>query len=170
MSQMEGKDDFYAAGTKLAEQIADSKSTEVSIASLQALIRDFLPQHEEVQEVLRSIVTRPDFLELAKLAGSESGVARKYVFLERMRKVYSIEAIAVIDRLVSGMMGIGIDIISDNLNGNSALITERLAPSQYINSQENDKEEGSRTKESRARADTVDDSGNPKWTGFVGFD
>lgn len=167
---MEEKDDFYAAGRKLAEQIADSKSKEVSIASLQALIRDFLPRHEEMQEALRSIVTRPDFLELAKLAGSEKGGAQKYVCLERLRKVYSTETVAVVDRLVCGMLGLGIDIISDSPNGNSALIAASLAPSEYINSRERDKEKGSRTKESQARADTIDNSGNPKWTGFVGFD
>lgn len=61
MSQQQEVDDFYAAGRNLAQHITDSNGKDISSATLQALIRDLLPQHEELQEALRSIVARPDF-------------------------------------------------------------------------------------------------------------
>ena len=106
MSNQEKIDDFYAAGRKLAEHIADSKGKEVSTATLQALIRDFLHQHEDLQEALRSIVTRPDLLQLAKLASSGKGGAQKTAFVENLRKIYSAETIVAVDSLACGLLGL----------------------------------------------------------------
>lgn len=117
MYQQVEKDDFYAAGRKLAEQIADSKGKEVSTATLQALIRDLLPQHEEAQEALRSIVARQDFLQLAKLAGSGKGVAQKCSFTESLRSVYSAKTVEAAERLVCGMMGIGVTTTQNHSEG-----------------------------------------------------
>ncbi len=108
MSQLEETDDFYATGKKLAQHIADSNDRDISTATLQALIRDLLPQHEEVQEALRSIATRPDFLQLAKLEGNGNGLAKKCAFIESLKKIYSAETIHAADRLVCGMMGFGV--------------------------------------------------------------
>lgn len=105
MFKQEDADDFYAAGRSLAEHIADLEGEEVSTASLQALIRDLLPQHEDMQEALRSIVARPDFLELVKLAGSERGVAPKGLFVESLKKIYSMETVEAADYLACGVMG-----------------------------------------------------------------
>jgi len=104
MSQLEEADDFYAAGRKLAEYIANSNGKEVSTATLQALIRDFLPQHEDAQEALRSIAARADFLKLVQLAGSGLGVAQKCAFIESLRKIYSAETTIATDRLVCGIL------------------------------------------------------------------
>lgn len=106
MSQLEEKDDFYAAGRKLAQHITNSKGKEISTATLQALIRDFLPQHEEVQEALRSIVARPDFRELVKLAGSRKGVAQKCSVVESLKKIYSIETVEAAENLMRGILGL----------------------------------------------------------------
>jgi len=108
MSQLEETDDFYATGKKLAQHIADSNDRNISTATLQALIRDLLPQHEEMQEALRSIATRPDFLRLAKLEGNGNGLAKKCAFIESLKKIYSAETIHAADRLVCGMMGFGV--------------------------------------------------------------
>ena len=50
--EQEDADDFYVAGRKLAAHIAYFKEKDISIATLQALIRDLLPEHEELQEAL----------------------------------------------------------------------------------------------------------------------
>jgi len=105
MSKQEDADDFYAAGRQLAEHIADLEGKEVSTASLQALIRDLLPRHEELQESLRSIVARPDFLQLVKSAGRGGGIVRKNAFIQSLRKVYSMETLEAADYLASGVMG-----------------------------------------------------------------
>lgn len=107
MSHVEESDDFYAAGRKLARHIANSKSKDLYTATLQALIRDFLPRHEELQESLRSIVARPDFLQLVKLVGSQKGLAQKCFFVENLRNKYSAGTIIAADRLVCGMMALG---------------------------------------------------------------
>ena len=108
MYEQEDADVFYLAGRKLAAHIAYFKEKDISIATLQALIRDLLPEHEEVQEALRSIVARPGFLQLVQLAGSEKGVAQKCVFSESLRKIYSAETVTAADSLVCGMIGLGI--------------------------------------------------------------
>lgn len=107
MSQLGEIDDFYEAGRKLSEYIAYSKGKQISTATLQALIRDFLPQHEELQEALRSIVTRPGFLQLMQLANSGKGVAYKCAFTESLRKVYSVETVNAADSLACGVLGLG---------------------------------------------------------------
>ena len=66
---------------------------------MQALVRDLLPHHEELQEALRSIVARPDFLQLAKLAGSGRGIPQRDAFLERLKNVYRSKIISDIKRL-----------------------------------------------------------------------
>lgn len=106
MSQLEEVDDFYEAGRKLSGYIVDSMGKHISTATLQALIRDILPQHEELQEALRSIVTRPDFLQLVQLANSENGLAKKCAFVESLRKIYSGETVVAADSLACGMMGL----------------------------------------------------------------
>jgi len=108
MSQLEETDDFYATGRKLAKHIADSKDKEVSAATLQALIRDFLPQHEESQEALRSIIARPDSLQLFKLANSGQGGAQKCALIESLKSIYSVKTLEEADRLVCGMLGLSI--------------------------------------------------------------
>ncbi len=108
MYEQEDADVFYLAGRKLAAHIAYFKEKDISIATLQALIRDLLPEHEEVQEALRSIVARPGFLQLVQLAGSEKGVAQKCVFSESLRKIYSAETVTAADSLVCGMIGLGV--------------------------------------------------------------
>ena len=106
MSQQEDGDDLYAAGRRLAEHIAVSSDKDISTATLQALIRDFLPQHEELQEALRSIVARPDFLQLVILAGSGKGGAQKCALIESLRKIYSTDTVEAADKLVCGIMGL----------------------------------------------------------------
>lgn len=108
MYEQEDADDFYVAGRKLAAHIAYFKEKDISIATLQALIRDLLPEHEEVQEALRSIVARPGFLQLVQLSGSEKGVAQKCVFAESLRKIYSAETVSAAESLVCGMIGLGV--------------------------------------------------------------
>ena len=108
MSQLDEADDFYATGRKLAKHIGDSKGKEVSTATLQALIRDFLPQHEEVQEALRSIIARPDSLQLVKLARSGQGGAQKCALIESLKNIYSARTVEAADRLVCGMLGLSI--------------------------------------------------------------
>lgn len=104
MEQQEDAGGFYTAGRKFAEHIADSNDKEVSTATLQALIRDLLPQHEELQEALRSIVARPDFLKLVKLAGSGKGGAQKCALIESLRKIYSTGTIEAADNIVCGIL------------------------------------------------------------------
>jgi len=108
MSQLDEADDFYATGRMLAKHIGDSKGKEVSTATLQALIRDFLPQHEEVQEALRSIIARPDSLQLVKLARSGQGGAQKCALIESLKNIYSARTVEAADRLVCGMLGLSI--------------------------------------------------------------
>ncbi|WP_255124504.1 hypothetical protein [Synechococcus lacustris] len=108
MYEQEDADDFYLAGRKLAAHIAYFKEKDISVATLQALIRDLLPEHEELQEALRSIVARPGFLQLVQLAGSEKGVAQKCVFTESLRKIYSAETVSAAESLVCGMIGLGV--------------------------------------------------------------
>jgi hypothetical protein len=131
MSQLEGTDDFYVAGRKLAKHIADSKGKEVSTATLQALIRDFLPQHEEEQEAFRSIVARPDFLRLVKLASSGQGVAQKCALVESLKNIYSSKAVEAADRLVCGMLGLSVKIAHDDSEGQKTTVNtfshERMA-------------------------------------------
>jgi hypothetical protein len=100
MSQQEDGDDFYAAGRRLAEHIAESSDRDISTATLQALIRDFLPEREELQEALRSIVARPDFFQLVKFVDSGKGVAQKSAFIESLRKIYSTDTVEAADKLV----------------------------------------------------------------------
>lgn len=108
MEQQEDAGGFYTAGRKFAEHIAVSNDKEVSTATLQALIRDLLPQHEELQEALRSIVARPDFFHLVKFVDSGKGVAQKCAFIESLRKIYSTDTVEAADKLVCGMMGLGV--------------------------------------------------------------
>ena len=108
MYEQEDADDFYLAGRKLAAHIAYFKEKDISVATLQALIRDLLPEHEELQEALRSIVARPGFLQLVQLADSEKGVAQKCVFAESLRKIYSAETVSAAESLVCGMIGLGV--------------------------------------------------------------
>jgi len=107
VTKQENADDFYAAGRQLAEHIADLEGKEVSTASLQALIRDLLPRHEELQEALRSIVARPDFRELVKLAGSGRGIPQRDAFLGRLTNVYSSKVISDVKHLTSGLLQTG---------------------------------------------------------------
>jgi tetratricopeptide (TPR) repeat protein len=107
MSNQEEIVDFYAAGRKLAEHIVDYKGNDIPTATLQALIKDLLPQHEELQEALRSIVARPDFLQLAKLAGSGKGILQRDRFLERLKNVYSSKIISDTKHLTSGLLQTG---------------------------------------------------------------
>lgn len=104
MDQQDESNDFYAAGRKLAEYITDSSGMDIPTATIQALIRDFLPHYEELQEPLRSIVARPDFLQLTQLAGSEKGVAQKNNFVTKLKKIYSTETICAADSLTCGML------------------------------------------------------------------
>lgn len=150
MSQRVETDDFYEAGRKLAEYIADSSGEDISTATLQALIRDFLPQHEELQEALRSVVARPDFLQLVRLASSGKGGAQKCALIESLRKIYSTDTVEAADKLVCGIMGL-------------------IATATQNESAENNIEEA-KTEEDYAWNDIISDSGKPKWTGFVGFD
>ena len=110
MPQLVEIDDFYEAGKKLAKHFADSKGKDISIATLQALIRDFLPQHRELQEALRSIVARPEFLQLM-LVGSKIGLAQKCAFVENLKKIYSAETVSAADSLVCGMIGLSVTTI-----------------------------------------------------------
>jgi hypothetical protein len=108
MSQQEDTEDFYAAGRKLAQHIADSNDKDISTATLQALIRDFLPQHEDTHEALRGIVSRPDFLQLVKLSGGGAkGILQRDAFLERLKNVYSPKIISNIKHLASGLLQVG---------------------------------------------------------------
>jgi hypothetical protein len=105
MSQQEDTEDFYAAGRKLAQHIADSNDKDIPTATLQALIRDFLPQHEDTHEALRGIVSRPDFLQLVKLSGSgKKGIIQRDAFLERLINVYSPKIVSNIKHLTSGLL------------------------------------------------------------------
>ena len=104
MSQQVGADDFYEAGRKLAAHIADSSGKDISTVTLQALIRDLLPQHQQLQEALRSIVGRPGFLRLLPLAGSERGCAQKSAFIESLKKIYSAETVTASESLIRGML------------------------------------------------------------------
>jgi len=107
MPKQDDADDLYAAGRQLAEHIANSDGKEASTATLQALLRDFLPQHEELQEALRSIVARPDFQRLAKLAGSGRGISQRDAFLEGLKNVYSSKIISDVKHLTSGLLQTG---------------------------------------------------------------
>jgi hypothetical protein len=122
MSQQEDADDFYAAGRKLAKYIADSKGKAISTATLQALMRDLLPQHEELQEALRSIVARPMFFQLLQLIGSGRGAAEKLAFIESLRKAYSAETARAADSLVCGMMGLGTNTIPSESGSNKVVV------------------------------------------------
>jgi len=103
-------DDFYLAGRKLAKHIADSKGKDVSAATLQAMIRDFLPQHDELQEVLRSIIARPDSLRLVKLANTRHADPQSALILkaliERLKIIYSAKTVKAADRLLCGMLSL----------------------------------------------------------------
>jgi len=114
MSQQEEADDFYAAGRKVAEYMADSKGKDISIATLQALIRDFLPQHDELQEALRSIVARPEFLQLVQLAGSGTGAIQNSAFIANLTNIYSAKTVGAADRLARGIMGLGLATIQND--------------------------------------------------------
>lgn len=135
MSQQEDGDDFYAAGIRLAEHIAVSSDKDISTATLQALIRDFLPQHEELQEALRSIVARPDFLQLVKLAGSGKGGAQKCALIESLRKIYSTDTVEAADKLVCGIMGLNHKTSSSDLGPNTALDTKAFQEAKVIASE-----------------------------------
>jgi hypothetical protein len=104
MSQREEADDFYIAGRMVAEHIAHSKDKDISTATLQALISDFLPEQGELQGALRGIVARPDFIQFIQLAGSEKGAAQKSAFTESLRKTYSTKTVGAIERLINGIL------------------------------------------------------------------
>jgi len=103
-------DGFYLAGRKLAVQMADWRGKEVSTATLQAMIRDFLPQHDELQEVLRNIIARPDSLRLVKLANTRQPDAQSALLLstliERLKIIYSAKTVEAADRLLCGMLSL----------------------------------------------------------------
>ena len=117
MSQQQETDDFYAAGRNLAQHITDSNGKDISSATLQALIRDLLPQHEELQEALRSIVARPDFFQLVKFVDSGKGFAQKYAFIESLRRIYSTDTIGAADKLACGLLSVEPPGLAHNQNG-----------------------------------------------------
>lgn len=105
MSQLKETDDFYAAGRKLGEYLVDSNGKDISTATLQALMRDFLPQHEEAQEALRSIVAIPSFRQLLPLAGSNhKGVLQRDAFLQSLQDVYAPRIINASKQLINGLL------------------------------------------------------------------
>jgi len=122
VTKQENADDFYAAGRQLAEHIADLGGKEVSTASLQALIRDLLPQREELQEALRSIAARPDFLQLVKLASSGQGGAQKCAFIESLKNIYSAKTVEAADRLVCGVLGLSVKTAHDESEGQKTTV------------------------------------------------
>jgi hypothetical protein len=154
MSQLEETDDFYAAGRKISEHIADSKGKEVSTATLQALIRDFLPQHEELQEALRSIVARPDFLQLVKLAGCEKGILQRDAFLERLKDTYSPKVISATEYFINGLL----KICTGNGIRTASKKQDKASSPGKINENETSVTNAKQTQE------------RLKWSGFTGFD
>ena len=120
MTHLEEADDFYAAGRKLAKHIADSSGLDIPTATLQSLIRDYLPQHEELQEALRSIVARVDFLQLVKLAGSRKGGAQKCAFIESLRKIYSTDTVEAADKLACGLLSVEPPGLANNQNSSKS--------------------------------------------------
>ena len=57
-----------------------------------------------MQEGIKSIVVRKDFLQLAKLAGSGAGIAERDAFLESLKIIYSSTIISCTRDLINGLL------------------------------------------------------------------
>jgi len=154
MPQLVEIDDFYEAGKKIAKHFADSKGKDISIATLQALIRDFLPQHRELQEALRSIVARPDFLQLM-LVGSKIGFAQKCAFVENLKKIYSAETVSAADSLVCGMIGLGVTTIQSESEAQK-IVVDTLTQQRKASGVEIEQQEDHPTEEDTLQGNSIE--------------
>jgi hypothetical protein len=96
--------DLYSAGQKIGSHLAKLSENEITPALLQALIRDYLPEHEDIQEALRSIVSRTGFIDLLCLAKKEKGAVQKESLLESLKKIYNIESVVAVENLIKGIL------------------------------------------------------------------
>ena len=104
MSKEEEINEFFVAGIKVADHIANSNGKDISAKTMRALISDLLPQPKELQEGIKSIVVRKDFLQLAKLAGSGAGIAERDALLESLKIIYSSTIISCTRDLINGLL------------------------------------------------------------------
>jgi len=98
--------DFYEAGSRIRAVISKEPDNKVPKSVLQALVRDYLPQHEEMQEALRSIIVRPSFTQLLVQAKSGKALIHKSVFVESLRKIYSDETVNTADEFICGILAL----------------------------------------------------------------
>jgi hypothetical protein len=106
MQESRNNNDFYAAGFELRKQIRESHENAISTRKAQALLKDYLPHHEEIQEALHSIIARPSFAPLLGLPHRGGAVALQHSLIESLRKTYSEEVVFATEKLINGLLSL----------------------------------------------------------------
>jgi len=104
MDESSINNDCYMAGFELSRQLRELGKDTLSTKQAQALLKDYLPQHEEILEALQSIVARPSFTPLLKSPHEKAAVARKHSVIASIRKTYSQEVIFAAENLINGLL------------------------------------------------------------------
>lgn len=98
--------DFYTAGFELSRQIREADKGILSAKRAQALLKDFLCQHEDILEALQSIVARPSFAPLLKSPHDAGVFARKQSIVASIRKTYSQEVVFATEDFINGLLSL----------------------------------------------------------------
>jgi hypothetical protein len=98
--------DFYDAGIRIREILLRSTDEKIAEKTLQALIRDFLPQQEEIMEALINIASKTEFSELIKIKDKQVADRQASIFTKSLSKVYSGETVIAAENLIRGLLAL----------------------------------------------------------------
>ena len=105
MRNYDGKD-FYFAGKEIKAVLSESEDGDDNNGKLQALIRDFIPRHEELLETLLTISASNGFTNLLNVEDRQIAEEEKVRFVDNLKRVYDLETVIAAECLVCDLLSL----------------------------------------------------------------